>query len=297
MGIVPDEFAKVAWFRTDLLPHHWYEYCNLLSSAPRAFILSSNLKKELNLKEGDTIYVSWGDQSYLEGMVYAFVDYWPTMKARENTYSGDYTGFVVMNLSYIQNKLAIQPYEVWIKKQSGATDKQMLDDITNKKLDINRITYTNQELIKKKNDPLLQGTNGALTLGFVAAMVISLLGFLIYWIISIQSRVLQFGIFRAMGLSLAGVIAIIAFEQLLVSGAAILAGITIGSMAGDIFIPFFQMLYNASEQVPPFKIIAMREDYIKIYIVLGIMLLSGFTALWRLIAGIKIDQALKLGED
>lgn len=297
MGIVPNEFAKTAWFRADLLPHHWIEYVNLLADAPRAFILSSNLKKDLNIKEGETIYVSWGDQSYLEGTVYQFVDYWPTLKAPTSKNSGDITGFVVMNLSYIQNKLAIQPYQVWIKKQPGATDKQINDDIIKKKLDISTITYTNQELIKKKNDPLLQGTNGALTLGFVAAMIISLLGFLIYWIISIQSRVLQFGIFRAMGLSLSGVIAIIAFEQLLVSGAAILAGITIGSLAGDLFIPFFQMLYSAAEQVPPFKIVALREDYIKIYAVLGIMLLSGFTALWRLIAGIKIDQALKLGED
>ena len=31
-----------------------------------------------------------------------------------------------------------------------------------------------------KNDALLQGMNGMLTLGFIASMLISLLGFLIY---------------------------------------------------------------------------------------------------------------------
>jgi putative ABC transport system permease protein len=297
MGIIPNEFAKIAWFRADLLPHHWYEYVNLLADAPRAMILSSNLKETLKVKEGDTIYVSWGDQNYLEGMVYAFVDYWPTLSIDAKDSKDKNSGFVVMNFSYIQNKLAIQPYQVWIKKKSDTPDKQIHDDILVKELDISEISYTNQELIKKKNDPLLQGTNGALTLGFVAAMLISMLGFLIYWIMSIQSRVLQFGIYRAMGLSLAGVIAIIAFEQLLVSGAAIIAGIAIGGLAGDFFIPFFQMLYSAADQVPPFKIVAFREDYIKIYIVLAIMLTGGFAILWRIIAAIRIDQALKLGED
>ena len=40
-----------------------------------------------------------------------------------------------------------------------------------------------------------------------------------------------------------------------------------------------------------------RSDYYKIYGVIGFILLAGFLVLSRIIASIKIDQALKLGED
>ena len=144
---------------------------------------------------------------------------------------------------------------------------------------------------------MIQGMNGMLSLGFIASMLISLLGFLIYWIISIHNRTLQFGILRAMGMSLAKVIGMLACEQLLVSGAAIITGIIVGGIAGDIFIPLLQIVYSAAEQVPPFRIIAYGGDYIKIYAVIGIMITVGFMTLWRIIARIRIDQAVKLGED
>ena len=204
---------------------------------------------------------------------------------------------MVANLSYIQNKMALQPYEVWIKKADGVSDKQINDDIINKDLELLFIDYTDQELVKMKNDALLQGMNGMLTLGFIASMLISLLGFLIYWIISIQKMTLQFGILRAMGMSLAKVIGMLACEQLLVSGAAIVLGVIVGGMTGDMFIPLLQIMYSAADQVPPFRIMAYGEDYIKVYIVIGIMITLGFMTLWRIISKIRIDQAVKLGED
>ncbi len=297
MGIIPDQFAKVAWFRPDLLPYHWYNYLNLMTDAPTAFLVSSDLKGKYNLAEGDTIYISWGKQSYLEGIIYAFIDYWPAYNPNPEIKGGEGPSLVVANLSYIQNKLAVQPYEVWIKKKDGATDKQINDDIIKKNLIINKIQYKDQEMVRMKNDALMQGMNGMLTLGFIAAMIISMLGFLIYWIISIKNRVLQFGILRAMGMSMAKVIGMLVCEQILVSGAAILLGIIIGGLTSDTFIPLLQIAYNSAEQVPPFKIMANAGDYIKIYAVIGTMLFMGFLILWRIISKIKIDQAVKLGED
>lgn len=297
MGIIPNEFARIAWFRNDLLPYHWYQYLNLMSDAPKALLVSSDLRDRMKLKPGDTIYVSWGDQSYIEGLVYAFIDYWPAYNPGKTERTAEAQGLVVANYNYIKDKLAVQPYQVWAKKKEDATDKQINDDIQAKNLDVETVTYKEQQLVKAKNDPLLQGLNGSLTLSFIACMVISTLGFLIYWIISIQSRVLYFGILRAMGLSLSRVIGIIGCEQLLVSGVAIAAGIAIGGVTGDLFIPLLQLVYSAAEQVPPFKIVADAGDYIKIYSVVAVMLVVGFGTLWRIIARIRIDQAVKLGED
>ena len=57
------------------------------------------------------------------------------------------------------------------------------------------------------------------------------------------------------------------------------------------------LLFDASQSVPPFAVIPERSDYLKLYAVIGVMLLTAFVVLGRLIKKIKISQALKLGED
>ncbi len=308
LAIKPAEFGQIAWFRTDLLPYHWYQYLNLMTEAPKAVLLSSNLREQMKVKEGDSIVLSWSGNNTIEATVYAFVDYWPTFNPnpkvdmnnpgkKDSGALGSRPGLIVANFDYLMSKMPIQPYEIWIKKTPETPDKTVHDDIDVKKLDIARITYMNQEIIKMKNDPMLQGVNGSLTLGFVSAMAISLLGFLIYWIISIQARVLQFGILRAMGLSLSKVIGMIACEQVLVSGAAVAVGFGVGNLSSKLFIPLLQVASSAADQVPPFRIVSQADDYYKIYAVVAAMLIIGFVTLWRIIAKIRIDQALKLGED
>ncbi|HEX2947685.1 MAG TPA: ABC transporter permease [Clostridia bacterium] len=297
MGIIPDQFAKIAWFRPDLLKPHWYNYINLMTDAPTAFLVSTDMKEKYKLSLGDTIYITWSEQGYLEGTIFAFIDYWPTYNPNPPEQGKEAPGLVVANLDYIQNKMALSPYEVWLKKADGATDKQINDDVIKRDLQLDDIKYMEQEIVKMKNDAMIQGMNGMLTLGFVAAMLISMLGFLIYWIISIQDRVLQFGILRAMGMSLTRVIGMLACEQVFVSGAAIIMGIVVGGLAGDLFIPLLQIVYSSADQVPPFKVMSDGSDYIKIYSVIGTMLLMGFLTLWKIISGIRIDQAVKLGED
>ena len=300
MGIIPDEFGKVAWFRPDLLRPHWYHYLNLMAHHPMAALVSTSFKERYDLKQGDSLWLNWGDQGYMEVIIYEFVDYFPTFnpKAGDPELATTKDSFlVVANLSYIHANMALEPYEVWLKKAPGATSEQIYKDIENKELRINRIQDIGQEIIKKKNDPMLQGTNGALTLGFIVTMTISTIGFLIYWILSIKQRVLQFGIFRAMGLSVKKLIGMLVCEQILISGTAILIGIIIGGITSDLFVPLLQMVYSAAQQVPPFKVAASREDYIRIYSVVLTMLGIGLSVLGVIISRIKIHQAIKLGED
>jgi len=169
--------------------------------------------------------------------------------------------------------------------------------MNNAEIRVSGISDTRQDLIAVKNDPQLQGLNGALTLGFVVTLCITFIGYLIYWVLSIKSRLLQFGILRAMGLSRAGLVASLVWEQLLVSGSAILAGFVIGTIASRLFVPALQLIYSASEQVPPFLTTANRSDYITLLSAFGAMLAAGIIILTVMIRRFKTDQILKLGED
>ncbi len=306
MGIEPASFSQVTWSRDDLFyPYHINNYLQLLVDAPRAALVSTSLRDQLALQVGDTIKISTGAQSQTELIVYAFVDYWPSINpyqtVRASSGSGDETAlcdFLICNLDFLQSKFTKEPYDVWIKKADGVTDSELYDYIwSHSELQAESVDYLDQQIIEAKNDPLLQGFNGMLTLGFIITMFVCVIGFLIYWILSIRTRTLQFGVFRAMGMSVKNVIGMILCEQGLISLVSILAGVVLGGITSDLFVPMLEMVYSVAEQVPEFVVVATRADYGKIYLIIGVMLALGVAILSRIIARTKIDQALKLGED
>jgi putative ABC transport system permease protein len=191
----------------------------------------------------------------------------------------------------------LEPYEVWIKKDENVTARQIYDEIQSKELKIQSITSVTDRITESKNDPALQGTNGSLNLGFVVTMAICTIGFLIYWILSIQGRVLQFGILRAMGLSLKKILGMLVTEQVLVSAVSIFIGIIVGGITSQLFVPLLGIIQDSATQLLPFKVTARQEDYIKVYYMVSGMMTLGIAVLGVIISRIKINQALKLGED
>ncbi|MBQ8410352.1 MAG: FtsX-like permease family protein, partial [Ruminiclostridium sp.] len=183
---------------------------------------------------------------------------------------------MIMNYNYIYNLTDIEPYEVWLDLEENATSEALYNDISAKRIPIEFINDSSQRLILEKNEPQLQGMNGALTMSFVIIMIMTIIGFLIYWILSIRSRTLQFGILRAMGVTFREIIGIIGYEQILVSGVSIAMAFIIGGIASDLFVPLFRSMYNPIDQVPPFRVAALQSDYIKIYAIIVIMLGGGF---------------------
>lgn len=302
MAIEPGQFSQAAWFRNDLLPVHWWYYCEALAEC-KSGVLASRSLEEKGLQLGDTIAVKWGGNDAIELTVLAFVDYFPSIDPTEQTDVDSRTGetaakdFVVANYNYIRKLTEIEPYQIWLKLADGATSEQLYADITAKNIKIQSITDSSQLLIAEKTDPDLQGMNGALTLGFVVIMLMTVIGFLIYWIISIRSRTLQFGVLRAMGVTFKEIIATLGYEQLLVSVASIAAGFVVGGIASDLYVPLFRTMYDAADQTPPFIVQSEAGDYIKMYVIIAIMLIGGFAVLGGIIRRININKALKLGED
>jgi putative ABC transport system permease protein len=290
MGIVPDGFGVVAWSRPDLLPAHVNQYLNLLAASPKAMLVSEGLAKKHGLKPGDSISINWEDQRDLDGVVYGIMPYWPTWNPHE-------TELVVANLAYLHAGLALEPYEVWMKLAPGATASTVYRALADRQIPLLAAESADAKIVTAKNDPLLQGTNGALTLGFTVTLLVAAIGFLIHWIISMQSRTLQFGVFRAMGLSRARVVGMIAGEQLLVSGAAIACGVAVGGVAGDLFVPLLQLTASAAEQVPPFHVTSDPADYVRLFAVAGTFLAAGLAVLTAIAFRIRIAQAIKLGEE
>ncbi len=293
MAILPSEFGKVVWSSQNLLPHHINAYLNLMSRSPNAVLASEALMNDLKLKVGDPVSYRWGNQGEVRGVIYGAVPYWPSLTAQKD----ESRYFIIANLNYVQDATSLEPYQIWYRRGPDTATQQIYNDISAKRMVLKWMKDTKRDIVVKKNDPLLQGTNGALTLGFIVTMAISMIGFFIYWILSIRSRTLQFGIFRAMGVHAGGVVMMLVFEQIMISGAAILMGLVTGGVMSQLFVPLLGLVYSAADQVPPFVVISSRADYIRLYAAVGGMLLTGLSLLGVLVSRINVTQAIKLGED
>ncbi len=47
MAIEPKAFGETAWFKESLLPHHWFQYLNLIANEPSAVLISKKIAESL----------------------------------------------------------------------------------------------------------------------------------------------------------------------------------------------------------------------------------------------------------
>jgi putative ABC transport system permease protein len=200
MAVIPNEFGQSAWFRSSLLPFHWYHFLNAIAENPRGCLISQSIQEEYDVNPGDGITLSWSQQAPIPFTVYGVVEYWPGYIPSQAS-SVKKNHLVVANQNYVFSQAAVEPYEIWINRDKDTPTQIMYDHISEASLPVDKVIDTRQELIKQKNDPLLQGVNGVFSLGFIICMVICLAGFFIYWLFSLKERTLMLGIFRAMGLT------------------------------------------------------------------------------------------------
>ncbi len=310
MGIEPRSFGQVAWVDSKILPVSINEYLNILIQKQNAAFVSSKIKEysDVDIEVGDSLRITFRDSKdeYLGEMkvvICGFIDYWPSLANKVymqgNNDKDPYKDniMIVCNASYLTNSLGTLRYNIWLKKAPGITDQELLDTIEEKEIEYKNISFATSQMIESRTDGLNMGVNGMLTLGFIVIIAITLIGFIIYWMISIKGRALQFGILRAMGLKQKQVIIMLGLEQLMISGIAVLLGVVIGGITSDLFIPLLYKTVSNVTEVYPFSRFYARLDYYRIYAYIIIILMSGLSIVIKGIRKMKLSQVIKLGEE
>ncbi len=302
MGIHTKQFGETAALKEGLLPEHFFDYLNVIARKSNAILVSENFREKYGYALGDTLSYRDGDGNSARGVIYGFVDYWPTYSATTTVKDSDGTErvtdnlLVVANLNYLQAQWGVTPYQVWLKMEDGDTSP-VYEFVAENNLTLLQFRDQTADLIAMKNDPAIQGTNGILTVGFVVALVLCTVGFLIYWILAIQNRALQFGIFRAMGMSMGEILVMLLNEQLYVSGLSIAAGVGVGILASKLYVPLVQLAYVRAETPLPLEVSLAGSDVLRLLVVVLLVMALCMVILGTIIRKLKIAQALKLGED
>lgn len=297
MAVLPHEFGRIAWFRKDLLPSHINHYLNLIATSPTGIILSSDARDQHGVRIGDTVRLTWSRQMPIQAVVTGFVDYWPSFNPSASQTSDSPSTFAVLNFDYVFAKMATEPYQLWIDMASGSQSRKLYSTIEERDLRVLKITDTSQLTIKAKNDPLLQGTNGVLTFGFITAMIVSIAGYVLFLAFALRERTLQFGLLRALGVKRRQLVGMLVVEQLLTGGFAIVTGLAIGQLAALLYVPLLQLAGPSAEQILPFRVVSLRSDYLRFYLLSLSIIVVGSVLFQSLIRRLRVHEALKLGEE
>lgn len=301
MAIDTDAFGRTAWFDESLLPHHINEYLNAMAQNARAVLVSANFRDEYGLKLGDVINYWNTDSESTRGIIYGFVDYWPGYapftheKSADGVYRETENHLIVANLSQVQDVMGVRPYSVWVRAKDGA---QFLYDYA----ETSGTRYAvfedvDAKIVEMKNDPMIKSLNGVLTVGFIVALALCFIGFLMYWILSIRQRTLQFGIYRAMGMRMREILTMLLNEQLCISVLSIAVGAAVGHLAAKLYMPLIQIAYASSDSYLPLRTSVDVSDTLRLLVIVAVMLIACMAILFTIIRRMKIAQALKLGED
>jgi len=300
MAINTKEFGETAYFPGDLTDEHWYHMLNRISQDASGVLISRSFQTDYGYEVGDTITYQNAQGQSIRGVIYGIVDYFPGFAPSVYSY---YNGtakvntnyLIVAHLAQVQSEWGITPYQIWMKTRDSS--QFIYDFATENKHRFHTFKDTAADIVALKNDPVFQGTNGILTVSFIVVLILCCAGFLIYWIMSIRSRTLQFGIYRAMGLSMREILTMLLNEQFFISGLSIAIGTMIGFLATKLYIPLIQIAYTAADQTLPLTIYTETADMVRLFSVVGVMILICMLILGTLISRMKIAQALKLGED
>lgn len=236
---------------------------------------------------------------------------------------------IVANYATVVEKFGMTPYSVWMNLSKGKTvddivgylgsvnsgdnDIKTTDSSNNTSGSMNITTdnqnkkvrseiYKNltsaQQLIEEnKNSATVQITNGMFTLSFILSLIVCSVGFLLYWVMTLKQRELQFGIYRAMGMRMREVKAMLLNEQIFLSFLPLLAGAGIGIAATAMFVRLISIIYLPQKHNIGVNVYIYPSDMLELAGVLFVAVAVCYVVISRLLKSMKIAQALRLGED
>ena len=303
MGIHTRDFGSMTYVDKNILGKHYYEFLNELALEPEGVILTSNFKTKYGYDIGDSFSFYNSNKTLASCKIVDFVDYWPTYAPTKTDLNPDGSSFTednymaIINYDYSKKAFGLMPYEIWIDLKEDISQEDIYNWIEARDIRVKKYINREEDLRQTNEDPLLQGTNGILTLGFVVTITLCAVGYMIYWIMSIKERELIFGVLRASGFHKSEVVRMLLIEQVFTGGLGVLAGICIGFLSSNMFVPIIQTSFASSTQVLPLKLIIDTNDLIRLYGVIGGVMLLCLIVLVVLLFHMNVTKALKLGEE
>ncbi|MBN1666954.1 MAG: FtsX-like permease family protein, partial [Anaerolineales bacterium] len=250
MGVDRVDFPGVAYWRNDFAGSDLGSMMNALALQPNGVLVPRTFQQQHGLSGDEALRVlitAYGQRVELSMNVVGTFELFPTW------YPDSDGTLMVGNLEYIYEQVGSRlPYEVWVNLAPDADLEYLINEgLESTGAGIGRVRDVGTEVVTEQLRPERQGLFGLLSIGFGAAAVLTVLGFLLYALFSFRRRFIELGVLRAAGLSSGQMTSFLAWELafLIVIGGG--AGTALGAWISNLFIPYLQIGVAEAERIPP----------------------------------------------
>lgn len=288
--IDPATYAAVGWWMDGLNPYPLSTYLNVLRQHPDAVFVSGALHSADRVPSRGAMAVQ--DQiSGLTANLQAMgpINLWPG--------AGISGPFLLGNLNYARGVLGIVPASrtALLRLSPGASLSNVVQGLGTRAIFVSGQNVAAPEVAAALATPEWAGQSGMLTVGFLVALAVTVLGYLFYASLLLRRQLRQLGLLRALGLPWGQLVATVALEQgtLLVAGAA--AGTVAGLIAAVLFLPLFQPAFSGP-YTPPFISAGPGPALGQVAAVMLVLLAVALLGLLLLVRRMHIGETVKLEE-
>lgn len=298
LGIDRIDFPLVttnSW-RDDFSPSYLGELMNALAIAPNGVLLPQDFMRRNTLKPGDVIslgvYVPGAeDRVEMQMQVMGGFDYFPTWYAETDG------PLFVGNLDYLFEQAGGQaPYDVWLKTEPAVDTAQLEEDLKSLNFNVLGLNIALEKILAEQQTPSRQGLFGLLSVGFAAAAILTVLGFLLYALFSFRQRFIELGVLRAIGLSTGQMTIFLFWELAFLILTGLILGTGLGVTVSHLFIPYLQIGNDVASLTPPYLVEIAWPAIMRIYALFGLLFALALAGLTALLVRMRIFEAVKLGE-
>jgi putative ABC transport system permease protein len=295
LGVDRYSFSEVAFWREDLATSELTTLMNALARHPDGVLVPRAFMAAHSLDVGDVFRASvrpYGERADLDLTIVGSFDLFPTWDR-----DGDEGPLLVGNLDrFFENAGARFPYRVWLAIEPSAPLDRVLDEIRETKLGVPDRVPTRVAIEKAMRQPERQGLFGLLSVGFLAAAVMTVLGFLLYAFFSFRRRYVELGVLRAVGLSMQQMTMFLCWEMALLILTGVAVGTALGVGASQLYIPYLQVGAEQVTTVVPFVVEIDWLAILRIYGLFTVLFVGALLGLGALLGRMKVFEAIKLGE-
>ena len=229
-------------------------------------------------------------QNDIEFFIAGWIDTFPT-------HYPDDRPIVVTNVDFIHRNFGESPWDIIASLSPGQNAADVGNQLSTIDVKVVDATDARAEILEIRTDPTQTGTFGILSIGFLISTTLTLLGFLMYSFISFRRRLQEFGILRAMGLSVRQMIMLFIFENGFLIFLGTLVGTLLGILTGAMFIPFLQLSADQLATTPAFIVETAWADIARIFLLFALVLAVSFPISVWMLRRIRIHEAMKFGDE
>jgi putative ABC transport system permease protein len=289
VGVDRAAIAAVTRSRVDYASDSYADLFNQLAGRRNGILISAKTAQEQSLLIGQEVEIqvsalgAWYDMAV---PIVGVLDYFPTLNPNAGF-------FAITNLQPIFETVGTQlPHNIWLSLDPGANPAAVRDEVVQIGYPILQWKDPETALQQARALPSRRGVLGFLSVGFVAAITLTLVGAIIQSTASFRAQVTQLGTLRAMGLSGLAVAMYLIFLQGIAASSGILGGTGIGLATTRLFLP----LLDFSSGLPPYLVRVAWNDITNVYTLFAsvLMVVAVFTII--MLSRQSLATIVKLGD-